>query len=180
MFDKPSVQTIIKKSLKGNQKAMRSLFDLLTPTINFIAKRYLTDNEHLDEVIQETMIKVFDNLSKFDKDKGTIESWVYRITVNESLQFIRKQKRFHTVPLENESNTDIELSIDSYLTENEMIELVNHLQGNYKLVFNLFCIEGYSHKEISARLGITESSSRVFCSTAKKQLREVYQTIFLK
>lgn len=178
MIDNLKINKLIKQSLNGNQKAMRTLFDFLTPSINYTCKRYLSDPEEINDAVQETMISVFSKLKTFNPEKGNLEAWVYRISTNNALQIIRSNKRHPTESIDNVEVEDINFEFDQQLNANEVIELINQLEGNYKLVFNLFYIEGYSHKEIAKLIDVKESTSRMFYFRAKKKLSEIYSDLY--
>jgi len=156
---------------------MRTLFDFLSPKINFTCKRYLSDPEDVKEAVQESMIKIFAKLNSFDSSKGELASWAYRISVNEALQVIRKQDRFKHESLDTNEVNDIAFGFDENLETNEVLQLINKLEGNYSLVFNLYYIEGFTHKEIAHKLGINEPNSRTYYTRAKRKLVELYSSM---
>ena len=134
----------------------------------------MNGDDEAQDVLQDGFIKVYDNLHKYE-NKGSLEGWVRRIIVNTALDQIRKNKKYM-------DNVDVDtvgyLLVDkSFIVEeleaDDLLKIINKLPGGYRVVFNLFAIEGYSHKEIAAKLEISESTSKSQYSRARKILRAV-------
>lgn len=134
--------------------------------------RYTGNLMDAEEVMHNGFLKIFANLKKFkSKHEKGFEFWVRKIMVNESLMFLRKNTNFRLVTIEEskaEEATEIitDLSLEGYL------EVIKELPSGYRTVFNLFAIEGYSHKEIAGMLKISESTSRSQLTKARKLLQQ--------
>lgn len=121
------------------------------------------------------MIRIFDRLHKFDSTKGDLGGWSYRIAVNESLRLIRKNSSYDYDDIESVNTNDYALGFEEELNSQESLELLDHLKGSQRVVFNLFFVEGYNHKEIGEQLGIPEVTSRTTYFRAKEKLQKIYK-----
>jgi RNA polymerase sigma factor (sigma-70 family) len=129
-----------------------------------------------EDVLQEGFVKVFNNLHRF-KGEGSFEGWIRRIFVNTAIEYLRS-KKIATVGSEFVENSlsDKQPSGLENLYKKDLLKSARGLSSGYKTVFHLYAIEGYSHKEIANRLGITESTSKSQFSRAKAALREIVQS----
>lgn len=136
--------------------------------------RYGGNSVNAQDILQNGLIRVFTALKQFDDKKGNFLVWSNKIMVNEALRFLQKQKRINFFEPVDESHLQIgvENNIHSLLSAKELVQLIQQLPDGYRTVFNLYTIEGYSHKEISQKLNISEGTSKSQLSKAKKQLRQ--------
>lgn len=164
--------TLVNNCIKGDPKAQRTLFERYAPKMLGVCLRYADSQEQAEDVLQDAFIKVFTKLDHYSGD-GSLEGWIRRIIVNTSLDQIRKNAKFMT----NVSVDDVEYKLDfdgqilSTLMEKDLLQLINDMPVGYRTVFNMFAIEGYSHKEIAEELSITENTSKSQYSKAKAYLR---------
>ena len=164
--------TLVKNCINGDQKAQRTLFEMYAPKMLGVCLRYAKNKEQAEDVLQDGFVKVFSNLEKFSGE-GSLEGWVRRIMVNTSLDQIRKEAKLQN----NISWDDVDFKIenDSFILEGLMAEdlmkLINAMPQGYKMVFNLFAIEGYSHKEIATELNISENTSKSQYSRARAYIQ---------
>ena len=123
-------------------------------------------------MLQDGFIKVFKHIGTF-KFEGSFEGWVRRIMVNTAIEHIRKQKQVHVFDdVENIiESPESEFNITGKLNEKELLKMVHLLPDGYRTVFNMYAIEGYSHKEIAEALGIAEGTSKSQLSKAKEFLK---------
>lgn len=164
---------LIKNCLRGDSLAQRALFDKFAPKMLSVCMRYTKNKAQAEDILQDGFIKIFQKLSSF-KDKGSLEGWIRRIMVNTALDQIRKDVKFkNDVPMDN---IDYRLELNSYILENllaeDLLKLINEMPSGYKTVFNLFAIEGFSHKEIAEKLQISENTSKSQYSRARAYLKE--------
>lgn len=166
-------ETLVQKCISGNAEAQRKLFDRFSPLMLGVAMRYIKDKERSEDVLQDGFIKVFKNLHRFEH-KGSLEGWIRRIIVNTALDQIRKYKKEQTNVELDDSPFEIVKKSDAVerLQAEVLMEIVQELPDGYRIVFNMFAIEGYSHKEIAEQLNITESTSKSQYSRAKSVLRK--------
>ncbi len=171
-------ETLVDECVSGNAKAQRMLFERYSAKMLGVAIRYIKDKERAEDVLQDAFIKVFKNLKKFKHD-GSLEGWIRRIVVNTALDQLRKNKK-------RQSNVELddsffELASDSFTEERlqaeSLLNIVQQLPEGYRTVFNLFAIEGYSHKEIAKKLNISENTSKSQYSRAKSVLRDVLKRL---
>lgn len=164
------------KPLKVNKKKNREreIYEAFVENMMLLCIRYLGNILDAEEAMHNGFIKVFTNLKKFKpENENSFGAWVKKIMINECLMFLRKKVNFKLISLDeiNEIKDDYFEShnfanIESYLA------LINQLPIGYKTIFNLYAIEGYSHKEISIMLKITESTSRSQLTKARKLLQQ--------
>lgn len=164
-------EELIQKCLEGSHMAQKALFDRFSRKMMAVCLRYANGRDQAEDWLQDGLIKVFINLQKF-KAEGSFEGWVRRTVVNTCLDHIRKQKAdFVDVDISEAEylSVDAEKALGK-LRADEMIKLIEGLPDGYRTVFNLYAIEGYSHKEIAKELGVTESTSKTQFKKARTQL----------
>lgn len=135
-----------------------------------VCLRYFPNADIAQDILQEGFVKVFDGIKSFRFD-GSLEGWIRRIMVNTALEFHRKSKKDVEVDIDEAAPLHgAEQSVDA--DYQQLLSIVAELPHQYRLVFNLYAIEGYSHAEIGQKLGITESTSKSNYSRAKNILRD--------
>ncbi|MDB5248438.1 MAG: sigma-70 family polymerase sigma factor [Segetibacter sp.] len=166
---------LIDNCIKGERKSQKELYDLYAPKMFSICLRYSKNQMDAEDILQEGFIKLFNNLHRFRGD-GSFDGWVRRIFVNTAIEHIRRKSLNTTVGegLENSIVDRHENALDS-LYEKDIINSSMTLSDGYRTVFNLYAVEGFSHKEIANQLGITESTSKSQFSRAKALLRNIIQ-----
>ena len=167
-------EQLVKACISGNASAQKEFYDLFAKKMMGVCLRYTNNYEEAQDVLQDGFIKVFNKLSKF-VNKGSLEGWVRRIMVNTALDHYRKNKKFQKdVEIDAVS---FKLEKQEYIVESinaqDLLKIIQTIPEGYRIVFNLFAIEGYSHKEIAEQLGVTESTSKSQFSRAKKMLRNI-------
>lgn len=166
---------IIKRCLKGDEKAYSTLYKLFASKMMLVCLRYASSTDEAKDLLQEGFIRVFQHLYQY-KGEGSLEGWIRKIMVNVSLEFYRKKNTNYTsIDLQLESNTYNALvsteDILSKLQAEELLTLVQKLPPTYRLVFNLYEFEGYKHHEIAQKLGITEGTSKSNLHDARRILQ---------
>jgi len=167
-------EQLVKECISGNAIAHKKFYDLFAKKMMGVCLRYTNNSDEAQDVLQDGFIKVFAKLPKF-VNKGSLEGWVRRIMVNTALDQYRKNKKFQrdveidSVSFKLEKNDFIVETINA----NDLLKIIQTIPEGYRVVFNLFAIEGYSHKEIAEKLGVTESTSKSQYSRAKKMLRKL-------
>lgn len=173
MSNSDNVKQLIKHCLNGDPKSHKKLFDTYAPTMYAICYRYAGEHNKAKDFLQEGFIKVFQKLHTFRFD-GAFEGWLKRIFIYASIEQIRKEKIFNqtldTEALEDSSNHASMPEVLPQMHYKEMISLINTLPDGYRTVFNMFVIEGFSHKEIAKTLGISESTSKTQLLKARNAL----------
>ena len=164
--------SLIKACSNGDSKAFRKIYEIHSGTMYSICLRYMNNEDEAKDALQEGFIKVFKNISKF-KFTGSFEGWMKRIFVNSSIELIRKRKMHLDVSELNSNELQLTAKIETGSMDAEkMMTLVQQLPEGYRTVFNMFIVDGYSHKEISDYLEISESTSKTQLFKARKQLQE--------
>lgn len=137
-----------------------------------VCMRYARHRMEAEDMLQDAFVKVFEHLGQF-QFKGALEGWIRRIVVNTAIKaYDRKSFTHEQIGIDPtwDSASDLPLS-DMQLQEEDLLNLINRLPDGYRIVFNLYAIEGYSHQEIGEMLGIQESTSRSQLVKARKQLQ---------
>jgi len=163
---------LVKKCLKGDARAQRALFEKFAPKMLGVCMRYAKNTEQAEDVLQDGFVKVFTKLSHYSGN-GSLEGWIRRIIVNTALDEIRRNVKFQSNI--NVDDVDYKLELDSHIVEGlaaeDLMKVVNDLPDGYRIVFNMFAVEGYSHKEIAMQLNISENTSKSQYSRARAYLK---------
>ena len=156
---------IIKRCRQGDRRAQEAIYNLLAGKMFAICLRYCANYEDARDLLHDGFVTIFTKIEKFN-NVGSFEGWVRRIFVNQAIEWYRNRSKVSMVECSDENerffveyDNDDEMGIYG-LTEVELLSMVDHLPQQYKIVFNLYAIEGLSHREIAGKLGITESTSR--------------------
>jgi RNA polymerase sigma factor (sigma-70 family) len=169
--------SLVVECIEGNAKAQQKLFEKFSRKMLTVCLRYTNNLEEAEDILQEGFIKTFSKLHIFNKD-GSLEGWIRRIMVNTAIDAIRKNTKFSKdVSLDT---VDYQIGENDFVLERlnaeDLLLLINSMPSGYKVVFNMFAIEGYGHKEIAETLGITESTSKSQYMRAKSYLKERLET----
>ncbi|MBF4487449.1 MULTISPECIES: RNA polymerase sigma factor [unclassified Flavobacterium] len=160
---------IIKLAVENNRQAQQQIYSRFSSKMLSVCRQYVKDIQLAEDVMITAFMKVFTNLNKFEH-KGSFEGWVRRIMVNECISYLRVQKKVKFV----EDEVYIEESFNatqSQFSIDQIQFLIDALPDGYKMVFNLYAIEGYKHNEIAKMLGINEGTSKSQLSHARKMLQ---------
>lgn len=154
-----------------NREAMKILYDRYAEYLSAVCGRYVADEDDKKDVLQECFIKIFLSISTFEyRGEGSLKAWMARITVNESLKFIRKNATYNFIEYsESVPDTVDEPDIEG-VPDDVINSMILSLPPGYRMVFNLYVFENKSHKEIGHMLNIGESSSASQFSRAKALL----------
>ena len=164
-------QNLIQLAVENNRHAQQQIYTKFAPKMLSVCRQYVKDIQQAEDVMITAFMKVFVNLKNFE-NKGSFEGWIRRIMVNESISFIRAQKKVSF--LEDEYYKEESFNnIESNLSVDDIQSLIDNLPEGYKMIFNLYAIEGYKHKEIAEMLGINEGTSKSQLSHARKMLQDL-------
>jgi RNA polymerase sigma factor (sigma-70 family) len=172
---------LIKKILAGDKAAMQALYEKHNRFWFRLCLRYGRNKSEAEDILQEGLIGVFKDLSQFDAERGAFRSWSNRVMVNAALRYLKKyqwQQSFEDLTIVNEGASVIE-DIMGKITVKELTQVIQQLPSGYRMVFNMYEIEGYSHKEIAEILNISIGTSKSQLSKAKKYLRGKLEILFL-
>ena len=163
---------IVEDCKQNNAKAQMQLYDMYCQAMFTIAKRYVKDSFIAEDMMQDSFIKVFKNIQSF-KGEVTIGAWIKRIVINQCIDYLKK-KRIELVSIEETALTianDGDWTVKEEVSVTIVTSAINSLPEKYKVVLNLFLIEGYDHQEIAKVLNITEVNSRSQLMRGKNKLR---------
>jgi RNA polymerase sigma-70 factor (ECF subfamily) len=161
---------LIAMALENNRQAQQKIYSQFAPKMLGVCRQYIKDIHHAEDLMITAFMKVFTNLKNFEH-KGSFEGWIRRIMINECISFIRVQKKVGF--LEDEFYLeDTFNNIESGLSVDDIQSLIDKLPDGYKMIFNLYAIEGFKHKEIADMLGINEGTSKSQLSHARRILQE--------
>jgi RNA polymerase sigma-70 factor (ECF subfamily) len=162
----------------GNAIAQRQLFDSCYPSLINVCKRYLVRIDEAEDCVLRSLLKVYKNINTFKySDTSSLYHWIKRIVVNESLMQLRKKQLFGPLFSIDEGETSYDSEIIEAIDAKYLLELITKLPTGYRTVFNLFVIEGYSHKEISKMLNISESTSKSQLNKARMYLQKLISDV---
>lgn len=139
-----------------------------------VCQRYARNAADAEDILQDAFIKVFDKMHQF-KFEGSFEGWIRRIVVNTALKkytLTRYSKEISGYEIKDKDESGLDPSVYSHLTQKDLMELINNLPDGYRVVFNLYVIEGYQHDEIAEMLGIQAGTSRSQLVKARNMLQK--------
>ena len=165
----------IKAVIKGDELAQKAVYDTFAPKMLAACQNFISDKTLAEEAMNNGFVKVFFNIKKY-KNKGSFEGWIRKIMIRESLSFLRKKK--FLIASQSDIILERQTTYQKPVEEvSEIQRLVEQLPMEFKLVFNLYAVEGYSHKEIAKLLKIPETTSKTRLFRARKLLKEQLQTL---
>lgn len=171
-------QDLIDACILGKRTSQERLYRLFAPKMYAICLRYADNQQSAEDILQEGFVKVFNNLDKF-RSEGSFEGWMKRIFVNTSIEHYRKTvagRRF--VDLDDVHHLkNGAASAESELMKEDLMSMVQKLPIGYRTVFNLYAIEGYTHREISDMLGISEGTSKSQLARARATLQKMLKRL---
>ncbi|MEM8907660.1 MAG: RNA polymerase sigma factor [Bacteroidota bacterium] len=164
-------QALIEGCIRENKRCQKELFLRYAGKMLTVCRRYARHQLEAEDILQDAFIKVFDKIDQF-KYNGSFEGWIRRIVVNTALKNYKKSSfQKEQIGIEDYEEGALEPSVYAQLHEEELLNLIAELPDGYRLVFNLYVIEGFSHKEIAETLNIQEATSRSQLLKARKMLQ---------
>lgn len=166
-------ERLIAACKKGDRKAQYELYEKYAPLMYSVCRRYVMQLQEAEDILVCGFTKVFNKLDQF-KSEGSFEGWIRRIMVNEALTFIRRNKSMYLeVEIEKASREPDFNKLSDQLEVEDLEKMIDRLPMGYKTVFNLYAIEGFSHREIAEKLGISENTSKSQLSRARVHLQKL-------
>jgi RNA polymerase sigma-70 factor (ECF subfamily) len=175
-----SEQEIIEGCKKGKASFQEKLYQLYSRRMMAVCIRYTKSRFEAEDIFHEAFVKVFKNLNNYNG--GSFEGWMRRIFVNTAINYYHKNRKYQeqldysTI----EESSPSEEDIVSNLSGKELLLLIDQLPEGYKLVFNLYEVEGYTHREVGEMLGIAEGTSKSQLAKAKMHLKKILLTYSMK
>ena len=160
----------IRLAVGNNRQAQQMIYTKFSPKMLSVCRQYIKDLHDAEDLMITAFMKVFTNLKHFEH-KGSFEGWIRRIMINECLSYIRAKKKVSFLDDEYYQEDSFN-NIESHFSVDDIQFLIDALPDGYKMIFNLYAIEGYKHQEIAAMLGISESTSKSQLHHARKMLQE--------
>ena len=167
-------EELIKGCIREDESCQRELFRRYAGKMLGVCQRYARSSADAEDIVQDAFIKVFDKIHQF-KSEGSFEGWIRKIVVNTALKkytIIRYDKEVSGFEITDRNESSMEASAHSHLNEKELLGLINNLPDGYRLIFNLYVIEGYQHEEIAQMLRIQPGTSRSQLVKARNMLKQ--------
>jgi RNA polymerase sigma factor (sigma-70 family) len=169
-----SEQQIIKLCAKHDRKAQQELYDKYSRLLLGVCLRYASDKAEAEDILQESFLKIFFNIQDF-AGSGSFAGWLRRVAVNTAITHYHKNLKYrYQVDIEEyeTEETGVISFEEDFYTSDELFKVLNELPPGYRMVFNLYAVEGYKHKEIAEMLDIDTNTSKSQYSRAKAVLRD--------
>lgn len=167
-------QQIIEGCAKHNRKAQQLLYDKYSRFLLGVCLRYSIDKAEAEDILQESFLKIFFNIKDYS-GTGSFIGWLRKIAVNTAITHYHKNLKFR-YHIEIEEFVSVEAGVmsfeEDFFTSDELYKVLNDLPAGYRMVFNLYAVEGYKHKEIAEMLGIDTNTSKSQYSRAKAAIRD--------
>jgi RNA polymerase sigma factor (sigma-70 family) len=165
-------EKILEGCRRNNRKAQKILFETFKTRVMGFSRRYAGSREESQDIFQEAFLRIFNSISQV-KEPVHLERWIIKSTINTAINYFHKNKRHHDslAIYDLEVFNERDVSIIDELSNDTIIDLINKLPTGYRLVFNLYVVEGYKHWEIAEMLGISESTSKSQLNRAKATLK---------
>ncbi|UGU18293.1 RNA polymerase sigma factor [Sinomicrobium kalidii] len=164
-----SLEELISRCKDRDRKAQEQLYRLFNGKLYSICLKYSRNQTEAEDNLQDSFMAIFNKIDQY-RFKGSFEGWIRRIAVNTVLQKYRKEKVFNIVSEEIEDEVEAEIE-DEDISLDYLLGIIQRLPDKYRLTFNLYVMDGYSHKEISEMLGISEGTSKSNLSRARVILK---------
>jgi RNA polymerase sigma factor (sigma-70 family) len=167
------IQAVIRGCLKNDRRSQEELYKRYYPAMMALCLRYVREQGDALEVLNDAYLKVFRQLSRYDMVKGGLYTWMRKILINTALDALRRQKLLRPREMTGvaEDEPGIENEAVSKLNGDELLAVIRELPVTTRIVFNMYGIDGFSHREIATLLGISEGTSRWHLSDARRQLK---------
>lgn len=168
-------EQLVKKCLEKDALAQKQLFEFYSRRMMGVCLRYSQDRDEAQDVLQMGFIKVFEKLNMYNF-KGSLEGWIRKIIVNTALDNIRKNKKFlNDVEMDKvdyQLHNHTENAVEK-LSAQDLLKIIQEMPPGFRTVFNMFAVEGYSHKEIAEELNISVNTSKSQYSRARAYLQKI-------
>jgi RNA polymerase sigma-70 factor (ECF subfamily) len=167
---KYTLDELLKRCKAGERKAQEALYKQFAAKMMGVCLRYAADRMEAEDMLQNGFIRVFQKMGDFRGD-GSFEGWIRRIMVHSSIEYYRKHHKLLVLADELQHEPSVNPVAAANLDAKDMMAMVQRLSPGYRMVFNLYAIEGYSHREIGEIMGISEGASKSQLSRARSILK---------
>lgn len=166
-------ENLIEGCRRQDRNAQKSLYDRYSGKMLGLALRYVRDRMKAEDIMVTAFTRVFQRISQF-KSEGSFEGWIRRIVINEALSYLRKNQGLYLeTDIEQAHATPDYTRLGDHLEMEDLLNMVQELPAGYRIVFNMYAIDGYSHKEIGEQLGISEGTSKSQLNRARAYLQKL-------
>lgn len=172
----------IKGCMEGKRGAQKLLYQAYASSMMAVCMRYVQHRDEAEDIVQEGFLKVFQNIGSF-RHEGSLEGWIKRIMINHALNYFKKSRRspfLEDIDRINEQdivNREEQVTFHSPVSHDRLMSLIQSLPTGYRIVFNLYVFEEYSHKEIATSLNISENTSKTQLLKARRMLRQKIEAL---
>ncbi len=173
-------QHLIEACLQADAKAQRALYEKYKKDWFMCCLRYANNKPEAEDMLQDAVIAIFSSLHTYDPQKGAFANWAHRVVVHAALRFIRKWRKMDYMTDSEQAAhhyADRSESVYDKIGAKELLNMVQQLPVGYRLVFNLYVIEGFKHHEIAEKLSISVSTSKTQLMKAKRMLRKQLEAL---
>ena len=166
----------IKGCIKNDRRAQEALYKAYYRAMISLCLRYTGSSEDAVEVLNSGFFKVFKNIQQYDNKKGSLYTWIRVVVINSCLDFIRQKEKIESgEELEEGTEVAIPPGVVEKIDADELLSMIRKLPPATAVVFNLYAVEGFSHKEIAAMMRISEGTSKWHLSEGRKKLQSMIQ-----
>lgn len=171
-------KNILESCKKMDRNAQRKLYDLMYPKLHFICSRYLKSEEDREEAMADVFFTIFSKINEL-RDLNAFNAWSRKITVNQCLGYLKKKLDFETYLEDHRMEVaSVNAEYAHTLNEQDLMGFLEKIPDGCKTIFNLFVIEGFSHKEIAQELNISVGTSKSQLNVAKNKLQDLVNTYY--
>lgn len=164
---------VVEACKQENRDAQKQLYEFFYGEMMAVCLRYTHDRGEAAEILNDGFLKVFTRLDNYSQ-RHSLRGWIYRIMINTAIDHYRRnRKHHHVLDIEHARYTSLDNQIVSELSRGDLLRFVQQLPDSYRVVFNLYVIEGFAHQEIAQRLNITEGTSRSHLAKGRHKLQQM-------
>lgn len=165
---------LIQRCKKQDIKAQEQLYRLYSRTLFAVSLKYSTNRQQAEDNLQDAFMMIFKKIGQY-KDSGSFEGWLKRIVINTALQKYRKQAVFEIIREDQIKEPEIEIDEDA-VSVDYLLSLIHQLPDRYRQVFNLYVLDGFSHREVAQMLNISQGTSKSNLARARVILKNKLET----
>lgn len=169
-------ETLAKQCAEGSNRAREMLYKKYAARVYMLCIRYLGDPVLAKDLAQDCFIRIYDVIRKYDPDKSSLKTWISHVAVNYVIDYLRHKRRLSFVKIDEQVLNIQEQESEDYfdfVSQDVILKMISNLPDTKRIVFNMYCLEEYSHKEIADMLGIKEKTSSSLLFKARTQLSEM-------
>jgi RNA polymerase sigma-70 factor (ECF subfamily) len=170
-----AIHVLVQGCRQGQRHAERMLFDEMVPVLRAVARRYVWEDSYVEDVLQETFIRIFQNIEKFDSEKGSFVAWSSKVAAHCAIRFGQIQQRHKHEQLSAHHDKGQLPDVESFWAMDNIMDVLKQMPSSFRNVLMLYAIEGFRHEEIALMLDISRSTSRQRLSRARQWLSQRYQ-----